>query len=94
MTQTQAVEIPLGEFPLASSVASYADIRSAYEDDREIEIGFSGTTVNNNYRAKAVLRLHDSDGLRGHTTEPEGYNLRVFHNNGTPFVEVTSRKSA
>lgn len=92
MTQSQTIDIPLGEFPLATHVASHADLLAAYQDDREITVGFSGMHINSNYRVKAVFRINDLDGLRGHTTEPSGFNLRVFGKSDSPFVEITLRK--
>lgn len=65
-------------------------LTGAYQDDREIAIVCD--TGSGHQEFKAVFRLSDLHGYRGHTTSPEGFNLLYSHGeDGRSWIEISRR---
>lgn len=65
-------------------------VAGAYQDDREIAIICDTGSAQQEFRA--VFRLSDLRGYRGHTTSPEGFSLLYSQDeSGQAWIEISRR---
>ena len=86
-------KLPIGIFPV---LTRWNEIMGGYEDERSSDITFQDP-ITGEHRVTAVVILSgpanqlDKPGMRAQSLSPEGFSLRLFLNDGTPWVEVTTQ---